>query len=551
MRPCVSARVSDAPSNRTPVQTVEIGSIAAGALTSGAIFAAIAFYVLFTGHPHEDAYILFIYSETLAETGRVAYYPGGPPTEGATDFLWMLAIAALSALGSSGGVAAALLNTAGSALIGGLLVEGILRTGGSRLVACISVVFAPILLAAQSGYGGFSAPCYAALGLLIFRILWLSQPTSIWRLPFLGVLMGLFRPDGVVIGIGATLAGLVHGATPRYLGAMAASAALGAFYMMWRWSYFDEFLPLPLIVKTSSTVVFPGIGEIVVWLDRVKYLVLAAIISTRFLPQGRGIALALVPFVLHLAALAFATHSQNVAFRFVAPETLVLFYIVALGTGSMVATRLRFALIPVVALLALNAQQDIRSAVTEVRYLTNSDYINFLPQNLAEDVPGDATLVLTEAGRFAYWLPGRKVDLVGLNTAHTAHNGADAAYIASLNPDLIFFHVASTVAISCDAPTYCEVSLAELLADRRVNTAATDVADRVVRASLAVLEFLSRHSDEYRIFAVSYGGGYNHVYAVAKQGRISADALTRALDRSFREEGRLGYVAGLEDRPAR
>jgi len=40
--------------------------------------------------PAEDAAILYAYSENLADTGVISYFPGGEPAEGATDFLWMI-----------------------------------------------------------------------------------------------------------------------------------------------------------------------------------------------------------------------------------------------------------------------------------------------------------------------------------------------------------------------------------------------------------------------------------------------------------------------------
>ena len=49
--------------------------------------------------PHEDAAILFRYSENLSNTGIISYNPNGVPTEGATDFLWMVIIAILHKFG--------------------------------------------------------------------------------------------------------------------------------------------------------------------------------------------------------------------------------------------------------------------------------------------------------------------------------------------------------------------------------------------------------------------------------------------------------------------
>ena len=44
--------------------------------------------------PQEDAYILYRYSENLAGGHGIVWNVGETPTDGATDFLWMLVLAA-------------------------------------------------------------------------------------------------------------------------------------------------------------------------------------------------------------------------------------------------------------------------------------------------------------------------------------------------------------------------------------------------------------------------------------------------------------------------
>src|SRR5580698_458592 len=63
--------------------------------------AAIAFLALAPRFflPAEDAVILFQYSRNLAERGAITFLAGGPHTEGATDFAWMLLIAAANRCG--------------------------------------------------------------------------------------------------------------------------------------------------------------------------------------------------------------------------------------------------------------------------------------------------------------------------------------------------------------------------------------------------------------------------------------------------------------------
>ena len=50
----------------------------------------LAFYLEANFLPAEDASILFRYSENLIDTGIISYNTNGEPTEGATDFLWMI-----------------------------------------------------------------------------------------------------------------------------------------------------------------------------------------------------------------------------------------------------------------------------------------------------------------------------------------------------------------------------------------------------------------------------------------------------------------------------
>ena len=81
------------------------------------VYFMIALWVLRTGHLHEDAYILFTYVENLARGKGIVYYAGGPPAEGATDFLWLMILGALRWAGVDAGLAAAALNAVGIGII--------------------------------------------------------------------------------------------------------------------------------------------------------------------------------------------------------------------------------------------------------------------------------------------------------------------------------------------------------------------------------------------------------------------------------------------------
>src|SRR5688500_14402398 len=68
------------------------------AASAGAWF-TLGMLTLLRGHPEEDAYIMFRYAEHVAQGRGIVFNPAGPPAEGATDFLWMVMLSALTWLG--------------------------------------------------------------------------------------------------------------------------------------------------------------------------------------------------------------------------------------------------------------------------------------------------------------------------------------------------------------------------------------------------------------------------------------------------------------------
>src|SRR5512147_1352116 len=87
------------------------------AATAFAIAVAVMLAVCARGFLHEDAYILLTYSRNLADLGQITFDGVQGPAEGGTDFLWLVAIALLHRAGIDAGIAAALLNGCGAALL--------------------------------------------------------------------------------------------------------------------------------------------------------------------------------------------------------------------------------------------------------------------------------------------------------------------------------------------------------------------------------------------------------------------------------------------------
>lgn len=523
-------------------------------LVSAAFFVAGGYFILQHGHPHEDAYILYIYSEQLASTGSISYFEGGPPAEGATDFLWMVMLAALYRLGIPTAVGALVLNTLGVAATTAMLVF-VARSRGAHLASVVPMaVLAPLSATALASIAGFSTGLYSALALGLFVLGWTADRKWILLVPPLGLIVALFRPDGAILGASAAMLGLLYanGRRPAYQRVLLATALLGLVYFAWRWTYFDLLLPLPLLVKSSADTALPGLSPSIEWLRSSLLLfgfaAFALIDSFKF--RSRPVANAL-PFALLGFALLFATQTQNVANRFSAPAMAIVLLAVSVGSAhwcrsahSPAATNRRGVLVG--AALTVQAILLVPSALGLVRYLTNDDYINFFPYLFAASATSESVSVISEAGRYAYWVPGEKYDLVGLNTAQTALDGASVEYIEGLSPDVVFGWASPLLSgYSCPlSPNFCRVTHPELQQAVDVEMVADSLRseDRVRAAKGAVVQFLLESPDEYVLYLVRYGSGFPHLYGIRVGGTVNEERFVAALGESFAPSGRLSYL---------
>ena len=249
------------------------------AVICGAVFYAIGYRVLSVVHPAEDAYILFRYADHLAAGHGIVFNIGGPHAEGATDFLWLLLLAGGVWLGSDVALAALTLNAFGAALAGWTLAH--LCWGDDHRPrwarALLALVLPSTFLAggAIAGYWGFSSMLYSALILVLFAVAIESHGRTILFIPVLGLLVALFRPDGVIVGVPFALIGFWKAQVNRvllpYAKVAAGCAAVGVCYAVWRWNYFGLPLPLPLYVKQNAaaasgwSAIFPGLRQNLEW----------------------------------------------------------------------------------------------------------------------------------------------------------------------------------------------------------------------------------------------------------------------------------------------
>ncbi len=374
--------------------------------------------------PAEDSVILFDYARSLAQRGVISFGAAETPIEGATDFLWML----LLALGRAAGIdefhAATLLNLAA------LFIVLKLSTRGQRaLLAFAALSFmTPYLWASVLG---FSALFFSCAYVLCLRLRNAADPSSF----FLALLLlCLVRPDGVVWAAGVWLARIVEarGATFRAdLGRAATHLVLpGLAYLAWRLWYFEEWLPLPFLVKSAGerdTGIFFHYS-----LYQAARAFLPALLAIPFCAAGRrGFAARRVSCLFVLPFLFYSSMrlEQNIGDRFFAPAFFGAAYL------WFREERPRAQLVFAIAAVVLGLQLTTRTMSAALD--SGNETVFPLSRGLASF---SGKMLTSEAGRLPYYSGWRTHDSWGLNTPQYAHHMIAGADLARERYDLIVMH---------------------------------------------------------------------------------------------------------------
>lgn len=544
------------------------GPGAAVAVLATVLFFGIGWAVLEVAHPAEDAYILFRYAENLASGDGIAFNPGGERAEGATDFLWLVGVAAVAAAGADVAVAALAWNALGAGLLAWLLARPVLRApgvGGPWRWACAVLPLAVVASdGALAGYVGFSSMLFPAACVGLAALAADGRGATLRAVPWLGLAVALFRPEGVVVGGVATAVGALRahraGDLSRYAGAAVLAALGGAAYFAGRALYFGEWLPLPLQVKGRGAPAVEGPGALglgawsqrlpgllpnLYWIARpegpLPPLVATALIGLGWLRRERaawGTAAALaLPFVALYAVLLFPVQSQNVHWRFQAPVFAGLLYALFRAAGAALAraagTSGRAAVVACLLAGTLPWAVPVVSQLASLRRPAG-DYMNTFAALLGAHLTRDDVVVLTEAGRVPFWTDARVIDVAGLNTPAMAAAPPRLADLRALAPDVVFFHHAGTLdptVLKRGAPGRPRVlplgpetlaaavrpPFASLYRDGAASWDDTPFVS--VRVGPVVLtRFLVEEADRYELFAVDADGTgtWYHVYGLRR-----------------------------------
>ena len=389
--------------------------------------------------PSEDAVILYQYSHNLAHHGAITYYAGGPHAEGATDFAWMVLVAAAIRLGVAPFVFSSVVNFCALPL----LALALLRLGRIRVTLLRILVIAgmagmtPQILAAGLGF----AVLPDALLLVLLTLAVQRERTSIAAL--LGLTLCLFRPDGVLFAVPLIGSLLLPRSDRKHRTLLVVLLFVlpGLIYFAWRAHYFGSILPLPFLVKSDTPRALGMFVAHSLW-QSLKYLLFITALLLPVLLRKP-----LDPFVRTLffgtvlvPTLFFWTMrlDQNVGDRFFFYLPLSAAMVLALSWSALPPQRrhtlLHAGLFAWLVLLLGPLLREVRS----FRDYQFQD-VQAISQELGQ-LPIRGSMITTEAGFLAYGSGWVAYDAWGLNTADFARHPIQAADVAALKPDLIVIH---------------------------------------------------------------------------------------------------------------
>jgi arabinofuranosyltransferase len=431
-------------------------------LIAGLTLVTTAFVASHLNHPirpMEDASMLLRYSQNLAAGDGIVWNVGDHPVEGATDFLFMVLIGALSRVFHAGVQKVAEVILFVSHVISVAVLYAALRRfyRATRLLATGFGLILGLGLGYHFVNTAFSAPFYALFALLTWCVGLLSIERGVtWQRAILFSLLafttGLIRPDGVILAcliLLSTVFGSRQKRLPLILTFGIVFGVFGGLYFAWRIHYFGYPFPNPFYVKSAG-----GLKLYVLklsWRNITEMLLLVlpfAGFALRTRESVRRLMIWLITLVPFACVWILISNDNNHFSRF----QYVLVPLSLLELGGFAATwwfELKLTRPAEAAVLQRPISCVwlllVAASVFYNMHLYLLPFSNAGAQELAERLrplaPKGYTMLTTEAGDLPFYSQWRAVDLLGLNDASIAHHGGVVTqqYLDEVKPDLIIY----------------------------------------------------------------------------------------------------------------
>jgi hypothetical protein len=384
------------------------------------VFSFFAAAYFFGVRPAEDAVILYEYSKNLASEGVITYGGSRLPIEGATDFLWMIAISLFSFLHVPEYATALGLSALGAWL---LMRELSAKVGTSiTLFALFSTPFI------YSAVLGFSTMAFCAAFIILLKYYLEDRPRQFF---VAALVLCLIRPDGVIWALSPCVAMLRRQESQQTIAniklAFVYLIVPGVIYFCWRTFYFGEWLPLPFLVKASGTRDFAYFffrsSAVYVLPIAIPALLIAALSKSKAVSWNIAL-IVLIPSLFYFSVRL----DQNLGNRFLAP----MFF----GSVYVFAPVSRRSVVLFVAIVALGSLGETAARAFNVLD-SKQESVFYVAKQLSAF---KGAMSVTESGRLAYYSGWLTHDSWGLNTPKYAKKLITEQDLEGENNDLIVAH---------------------------------------------------------------------------------------------------------------
>ena len=431
-----------------------------GALLVLLTLAYAAGFVNFNIPPFEDAAMLMRYANHLAHGYGIVWNIGEHPVDGATDFLFMTAVAGLIRMGVAIGRSVRAIGFA-SHLVTVLMVYWVNRRvwNAGRLPSFLSGLYLAVGPALSYVAAFFGTPFFALFATLAWAaalvIIQREEPPvwSQWGFAVAGLLTGLIRPEGAILAA-LMLAAVVllkgWRASMRTIGIFAGVyLVLGGAYFLWHWQYFGYPLPNPFYIKSGGLLhadsFWESLGNLVRFAGPFAP---AFLLGFRSRKTARMTAAFLIPLVLFAATFALISNEINFGGRYqyaLWPLVLISWYPLVRDLPSelglswhwpdAIPARLAWAAAGLLVVFGMVRYAAARGST----YFADGRYD---VARILADYEGKGYVIATsESGLLPLYSNWTAVDTWGLNDEWIAHNGGvTAQYLDRFQPDLIVFH---------------------------------------------------------------------------------------------------------------
>lgn len=402
--------------------------------------------------PQEDAAMLFRYAKHFAEGNGIVWNVGDSPVDGATDFLFMVFIAAFSKIGIRIELAAMMLTISAHFVVVAMVYRLIMRQGGDNRwaasFAALVVMTGPGLSYCEAGFG---TTVFALAGLITFqyflRMLQNGFDVKVAQVFALsGLVTGLIRPEGVLLSLGM-LSALFVKMGPKERQALLIRFALvfgipGAIYFAWHWYYFGYPLPNPFYVKGGGRLYLSSFNAALIGIGKMSMVLVPFLLLGIWKRSGRTENLYLLwPIAFFAGIWILMSNAMNYNHRFqyiLMPMIWVLWLPVLravwpelqikgwkLGLAAFLCTLM---LVMHTMIYILHPRMFVDGRAT-------------LGSELAEFGGKGYTMAVTEAGNLPFYSDWNAIDTWGLNDKTISHRGiVSSAYLDAFEPELVMIH---------------------------------------------------------------------------------------------------------------